>query len=73
MSYRCDICGQFKKLDDLRTFFTPDTHFTSEEIWHKCRECMSYEELEQHEKTLKKLEGWDRLESQVLPYPEEEE
>lgn len=36
---RCAYCGKFRKWKDLIKKFTPDTHFTSEELYFVCRKC----------------------------------
>ncbi len=39
MVNQCGTCGKFKKWDDLKGHYTPDTHFTHEEIWYECKDC----------------------------------
>lgn len=39
MINQCGACGKFKKRDDLKGHYTPDTQFTHEEIWYECMDC----------------------------------
>lgn len=36
---RCDYCGRFRAWGDMRSDFTPDTAFTSEQIVFVCKGC----------------------------------
>ncbi len=39
MQTRCDGCGKFTKEEDLTCHHTPDSEFTSEEIYYYCNKC----------------------------------
>jgi hypothetical protein len=39
MISRCDVCGKFKRPEDLVARHIPDTPFSYEETWSVCRKC----------------------------------
>ncbi len=41
---KCDICGKFRKYEELKHKFTPDNHFSSEDSWYECVYCSNKEE-----------------------------
>jgi hypothetical protein len=36
---RCDICGKFRKHEELIHRFTPDSYFSSEDSYYECVFC----------------------------------
>ena len=44
---RCSFCGKFIKTDNIaHTYFTPDSHFTYEELLLECKKCGKTKENE---------------------------
>lgn len=37
--YKCDVCGKFTKESDLSVNYTPDSHYTNEDIYYECKRC----------------------------------
>jgi len=36
---KCDICGKFRKPEELNYKFSPDNHFSSEDSYYECVYC----------------------------------
>lgn len=41
---KCDICGKFRKYEELIHRFSQDTHFSSEDSYHECIYCVKKQE-----------------------------
>lgn len=41
---KCDICGKFRKFEELIHRFSPDNHFSSEDSYHECIYCIKKED-----------------------------
>lgn len=39
MTFRCDQCGKFTKDENLISHYTPDSHFSTEDLWYSCTIC----------------------------------
>jgi hypothetical protein len=37
---KCSMCGKFTKQECLKTEFIPDNHFSHEDTWFSCHECI---------------------------------
>lgn len=41
---RCEVCGKFKRLDNLIHEYTPDSAYSTEESYWICKKCGGYED-----------------------------
>lgn len=41
---RCDVCGKFRKDEEVIHKFTPDSHFSSEDNYYECVYCVKKED-----------------------------
>lgn len=48
---KCACCGRFRKWEDLRGFYEPDSEYSSEDTWFECVKCMSASDLEDFNKS----------------------
>lgn len=62
---RCDVCGKFRREEDLRHQFMPDSHYGPEDSYWECLTCIYAGEnkrlapkVAEMEETLANIEKW---------------